>query len=304
MKTQMRRAQARRISALALAALFLSAPLGVQAAPRTYEMIKNWVPPLPTPGEFAAIAPDAKGNVYALQRDPGKVAIYDSKGKFLRSWGDGAFPNGHAIRIDRQNNVWITDRDLHQVFKYTLDGKLLMSLGTKGVSGENDSTTSFKRPSDVVVDRNGDIFVSDGESTNSRVVKFSKDGKFLKAWGTKGEAPGQLNVPHSIAMDSKGLLYVASRSNKRIEIFDRDGGYKGQITDVGAPGALHITSDDVIYISDGTQGSEGVTLVNARNLKKVGRIDGLNHVHLISVDSKGAVYAAELENGIKKYVRK
>ena len=304
MKTQTRRAYTLTISALALTGLFLVAPHVAQAAGRNYVAVNHWIAAPPKPQEIAAIAADAKGNIYALQREPGKVAIYDAKGQFVRSWGEGAFPNGHAIRIDQHNNVWITDRDLHQVFKYTLDGKLLLTLGTKGVVGDNNSTTSFNRPSDVAVDRNGDILVSDGESTNSRVVKFSKDGKYLKAWGTKGDGPGQLNVPHSLAMDSKGNVYVASRSNQRIEIFTRDGGYVGQITNIGAPGALYITPDDVIYISDGTAGHEGVTLINARNRQVLGRVDGLNHVHLISGDRRGAIYAAELENGVTKFVRK
>ena len=109
-----------------------------------------------------------------------------------------------------------------QAFKFNSEGKLLMTLGKKGVTGDNKSQDTFNGMADVAVAKNGDIFIADGEGPNTRVVQFSKDGKFIKWWGGKGTGPGQFNVPHSIAIDSKGRVYVADRSNNRIQIFDPD----------------------------------------------------------------------------------
>src|SRR5205085_5779391 len=124
------------------------------------------------------------------------------------------------------------------VLKYSPSGKLLLSLGKKGVAGDNTSTDALNGPSDVAFGRNGEIFVSDGESSNSRIVRFSPEGKLIKFWGTKGKGPGQLDVPHAIAIDSKGQLFVANRSNNRIEIFNQDGGYMGVLDQLGTPYGL------------------------------------------------------------------
>ena len=249
----------RRLLATGLAVAFLAAPLqgAFGQAVRTYEEVTNWaqLPPGTTWQQMSGVDIDSRGNIYALQRTPSKVMIFDSRGRFLRSWGEGIFPKAHALRVDRQNNVWVTDRELHQVLKFTPDGRLLMELGTKGVAGDNNSEVALNGPADVAFGPNGDIFVADGESTNTRIVKYSKEGRFLRSWGTKGSGPGQLEVPHSIVMDSRGRLYVANRGNKRIEIFDQEGAFLGQITNAGTPYGLFMTRDGVIYVADGTAGT-------------------------------------------------
>lgn len=282
--------------------------LHVRAEGTAYQQVDNWAQlPAGTKWEaMSAVDIDSKGTVYVFQRgEPSKVMAFDSKGKFLRSWGDRTFPSAHGLRVDRQGNVWVTDRGLHQVLKFTSDGTLLMALGTKGVAGDNTSTDALNGPSDLVIGPNGDIFVSDGESTNTRIVKYSKDGKFVKFWGTKGSGPGQLDVPHSIAMDSKGRLYVANRSNKRIEIFDQDGKYLDVMTNVGMPYGLYMTKDDVLYVTDGSQGKEDLTIVNTKDQKILGHIGGLSGPHMLAVDANGAVYVAEVRGAaIKKFVKK
>jgi peptidylamidoglycolate lyase len=229
----------RRIVTTAIAAAFVAFPLqGVTAqAARTYEKVADWaqLPPGAAWQEMSGVDIDSRGNIYTLQRTPSKVMIFDSRGRFLRSWGEGVFTKAHALRVDRQNNIWITDRELHQVLKFTRDGRLLMALGTKGVAGDNTSEVALNGPADVVFGPNGDIFVADGESANTRIVKYSRDGRFLKMWGTRGSEPGQLITPHSIVMDSHGRLYVANRGNKRIEIYNQDGGFLGQITNAATP---------------------------------------------------------------------
>jgi len=156
-------------------------------------------------GRVSSVATDSAGNVYVFHRgkkaDP--LIVFDKTGKYLRSWGRGMFGNPHGLRIDKNNNVWITDNGDHQVMKFTNEGQLLMTLGIKGKAATDDKT--FNRPTDIAFAANGDFFVSDGYG-NSRVVKFSREGKYLKDWGKRGTAPGEFNTPHSIAIDSKGTV--------------------------------------------------------------------------------------------------
>jgi DNA-binding beta-propeller fold protein YncE len=299
----------RRIVALGLAAALTTTPfqVAVAQATRTYEEVIDWAE---LPSEYVwqdmmAVDIDSKGDIYVLQRTPFQVMVFNSKGKFLRSWNNGSLPKVHGLRIDRDDNVWITDRGLHQVLKYTRDGKLLMELGTRGVAGDNDSKTSLNGPADVAVAPNGDIFVADGEGPNTRIVKYRKDGTLLKMWGSKGSDAGQLLIPHSVFLDSRGKLYVANRGNKRIEIFDQEGAFLGQITNAATPYGLFITRDNTLFVADGTDGSEGVTVLNSRNAKVLAKIGGLKGSHMLTVDRKGAIYIAQVRGkSLRKFVRK
>ena len=123
-----------------------------------------------------------------------------------------------------------------------------MTLGTAGVAGNGPDT--FDRPTDVAVALNGDIFVTDGHGTNNRVVKFSKDGRFIKTWGHTGAAPGEFNQPHTIALDSQGRVFVGDRSNSRIQIFNPDGHFIAQWTQFGRPSGMFIADDDTLYVTD------------------------------------------------------
>jgi sugar lactone lactonase YvrE len=281
------------------------------AAAVTYQLVDNWaqLPAGTKWGTMSAVDIDSKGTVYALQRaEPAKVMAFDSTGKLLRSWGDGLFVDAHGLRVDREDNVWVTDRGSHQVLKFSPDGKVLTTLGKKGVAGDNTSTDALNGPSDLVFAPNGEFYVSDGESTNARVVKYAKDGTFLKFWGTKGAGPGELNVPHSIAMDSAGRVYVANRSNKRIEVFDQEGKYLDQITNAGTPYGLFMTKDDVLFVVDGTQGkapAEDLTIVDTKTKSVVGHIGDLLGPHMVSVDASGNIYVAEVRGAaVLKFLRK
>lgn len=199
-------------------------------------------------GRVSAVATDFTGQeVYVFQR--GKVAdpivVFDTKGKYLRSWGRGMFNNPHGLRLDREGNVWVTENADHQVLKFTREGKLLLTLGVKGQAGTDDKT--FNRPTDIAFASNGDFYVSDGYG-NSRVVKFSKDGKYLLAWGKKGSRPGEFDLPHSVQTDSKGLVYVSDRENNRIQTFDENGKFVKQWTHLGATQSIFITPQDDIWV--------------------------------------------------------
>jgi peptidylamidoglycolate lyase len=293
-----------------LAALFLLAPTANAASPAThsYQLDAHWAR-LPEGTGWQAmsgVAIDSKGNIYALQRgDPSQVMVFDPNGKFLYAWGDGAFMVPHGLRVDDHDNVWITDLGFHQVFKFNNRGRLLMVLGTKGIAGNNDSRDALNGPSDMVVASNGDIFVSDGESSNARIVHFSSSGRLIKFWGTKGAGPAELDVPHSIVMDRQKRLYVANRSNKRIEIFSRSGAYLGQISNGDTPYGLFMAKNGILYVVDGTQGSEHLTVLDTRDNKLLARVDGLVGAHMVAVDRGGNVYVSEVRGrSVKKFLRR
>ena len=285
------------------------APSAAGPAQLVFQQVANWaqLPAGTKWGAMTAVDIDAHGTVYALQREPGQVMAFAANGTLLRSWGAGMFTQAHGLRVDRAGNVWVTDRGSHQVLKFSPDGKLLLELGRKGIAGDNTSTDALNGPSDLVFAPNGEIYVSDGESTNARVVKYTKEGTFLKFWGTKGAGPGQLDVPHSIAMDSQGRVYVANRSNKRIEVFDQDGKFLDQITKAGTPYGLFMTTDDVLYVVDGTQGNpdEFLTVVDTKTQSILGEIHGLTGPHMVSVNARGDIYVAEVRGlSVKKFARK
>jgi DNA-binding beta-propeller fold protein YncE len=198
-------------------------------------------------GRVSSVATAPNGDVFVFQRgkkaDP--VIVFDSKGRYLRSWGKGLFGNPHAIRIDPEGHVWITDNGDHQVMKFTAKGERLLTLGVKGQAGTDERT--FNRPTDIAWAPNGDFYVSDGYG-NSRVVKFSKDGKYLKTWGKRGTGPGEFNLPHSVAVDKKGQVYVADRENNRIQIFDPEGRFLKQWTHLGSTQNLFITPAGELWI--------------------------------------------------------
>jgi streptogramin lyase len=222
-----------------------------------YRLVDRWAQ-LPAGVEWGGVIsvdPDAKGNVWVFHRSDPTVLKFDPSGKLVASFGKGMFVQAHGMDIDRDGNIWLTDAQAkdgkgQQVFKFSPEGKLLLTLGKAGVAGDGPDT--FNGPADVVVAPNGDIFVADGHAAmaTGRIVKFSKDGKFVKAWGKNGSGPGEFNVPHSIAMDSRGRIFVADRSNSRLQIFDQNGTFLDQWKQFGRPSGVYIDKNDMIYVAD------------------------------------------------------
>ena len=228
------------------------APFGQMPEGRTWGSTAGvWVDP---DGTSVWVAERCGGNSCADSNLP-PVLKFDASGKLVQSFGAGMFIFPHGMFVDPQGNVWVTDGQGkngkgHQVFKFSPQGTVLLALGKKGVAGTGPD--EFNAPSSVLVAPNGDIFVGDGHGgdTNSRIVKFDKNGKFIKTWGKKGSAPGEFDTPHALAMDSRGRLYVGDRNNNRIQIFDQDGNFIAQWPQFSRPSGVYIDRNDNIYVAE------------------------------------------------------
>ena len=299
-----------------LRALILVVGLAVTAAaqsPAAYRVSTTWaqLPPGMTWGRVISVATDDKDNVWVLRRDEPYVLVFTSAGTFVKSWGHGLFNPGnqgaHSIYVDHSGFVWTTDNGDNTVYKFDQDGTLLMTLGHRGVAGDNASHDGFDGPSSVAVAPGGDIFVTDGYR-NSRIVKFAKDGTFLKIiGGTKSAAPGQFDLPHHVVLDTRNRLVVTDRNNKRVQILDQDGAFIEQWPDLDLfrPAGLVAAADGTFYVSD--TNPQGATIKIVRDGKVAGVIGDLGGLpHFIAADRTGALYMADTRAGaevVKKIVK-
>jgi DNA-binding beta-propeller fold protein YncE len=324
---------ARTTLALLAAAILARAAIAQRAdavrndVPQPYRTTRDWGE-LPAGVKWAAVTavePSPDGSIYVIHRcfanscagrSEAPILKYDASGKLLKAWGAGMFIFPHGATVDRDGHLWLTDArgengKGHQVFEFSADGAVLMTLGKAGVSGSGPDL--FDQPTDVVVSpTNGDIFVTDSHRNgkNNRVVKFTKDGKYIKEWGKKGSGRGELSEPHTIAMDSRGRLFVGDRENNRIEIFDQDGGYLSEWRQFGRPSGIFITKDDTIYVADSESGPDtgaheltgirkGIRIGSAKDGRVTAFIEDMESTapdhsgaEGVGVDSRGNVYGA------------
>ena len=320
--------------------------------PNPYRLVENWPTlPLHMNrgrwGELIRTELDPKGNIWVFHRcfntvpagtatcvgrsEP-PILQFDPSGQILASFGEGMFAFPHGFTIDGEGNLWATDANGnetvlgmsaratagpmkglirgHQVFKFSPQGEVLMTLGKAGVAGNGPDT--FDRPTGVAIAANGDIFVTDGHGQNDRVVKFSKDGRFIKTWGKTGAGPGEFDQPHDISIGgSQGQVFVADRGNNRVQTFDQDGNFIAAWKQFGRPSAIHVSADDTLYVSDSHSNStgnpgytRGITIGSARDGSlrafipdpdldqvEVNRISGASG---ITADAMGTIYAADV----------
>ena len=252
--------------------------------------------------EVAGVALNSKGHLFVFHRGEHPLMEFDVDGKFLRSIGDGIIDEAHGLRIDPQDNIWITDVATHLVVKFSPEGRVLLVLGQKNKAGEwhqKYDIVLFDQPTDVGFGLGGDFFVSDGYG-NSRIVKFDKDGRFIKTWGKAGAGEGEFNIPHSLAVDADGLLYVADRENSRIQIFDQDGNFIKMWTHIGKPYGLFITPEQVLFTTDGIAGCVFRLDLSGKILGSLGtpgKSRGeMGLPHFLTVGKNETIYVAEILN--------
>ena len=309
-------------------------------------------------GEVIRVHVARDGNIWVLHRcfnivPPGSaicinrgeanppILEFDPSGRLLKSFGAGLFAYPHGFTVDDEGNLWasdVNDKDTvlgmsarnaagvvmgQEVLKLNQDGKVLMTLGKEGVAGNGPDT--FDRPTGIAVAPNGDVFVADGHMPNSfgtgRIVKFSKDGRFIKSWGRKGAAPGEFDEPHDIFIGgSQNRVYVADRRNRRIQVFDQDGNFIVAWRQFGEPSSVFVGKDDTIYvgtafadpaakkgelrgiaIGDARDGSLKAFIPDPADLDTVVRGTSASG---IAADAMGNVYAADVgTHNLRKYVR-
>ncbi len=316
----------------------------MNSAPNPYRTIEGWakLPEARIWGSSSAVevARDGK-SIWVAERcganscagsNLAPILKFNADGKLVTSFGAGMFIFPHGIYVDADDNLWVTDGrgeggKGHQVFKFSPEGKVLLTLGKAGIPGDGPDT--LNQPDDVVVGRNGDIFVSDGHDVgrgNARVIKYTKDGKFIKQWGKHGTGPGEFEMPHALAIDSQGRLLVSDRGNNRIQIFDQDGKYLTEWKQFGRASGLYIRND-ILYSTDSESTSKegyGYNPGWKRGIRIGGVKDGVVTAFIpdplepkdgvlpatsisegVAADAAGNVYGAEVgSKSLKKYVKR
>jgi peptidylamidoglycolate lyase len=264
---------------------------GIAAQPADrYKVDPNWAR-LPGGmtwnGNTSWIAADRKGQVVVLVRTAPYFRVFTRDGAFVKAFGaDGLFESAHSVTIDRTGNLWVTDSAAHVVHKFSADGRLLLTLGTKGVAGDNTSRDLFNQPNHVAIAPAGDIYVSDGY-VNARVVQFSKDGQFVRMiGGVKGAEPGQLQLPHGVALDSKGRILVNDSDNKRVSVFAKDGKFV-EAWPYPSRGGISVAADDTVYVSDVNAG-----IVNVVKNGKLIESASADRAHGMDIDTDGSIYVS------------
>jgi sugar lactone lactonase YvrE len=306
------------------------------SAPNPYHADDKWAPQLPDGRHLGAaigvaMDPDGK-SIWLFERcgadtcegsSVAPIMKLDPSGKMTVNFGGGMINWPHGFSVDRAGNIWESDGrggngKGQTVTKFSPDGKVLMVLGKPGVAGNADD--EFNTPSDVFTGPNGDIFVADGHGlinkavTNDRIVKFSKDGKFIKAWSKHGPASGELDTPHKLAMDSAGRLFVADRVNSRVQLFDQDGRLLTEWKQFGRPSSVFIDKNDVLYVADSQSDDktnpgfkQGVRIGSAKDGKVTAFIPGdpqMGGAEEVAADDQGNVFASFTNKKVlRKYVK-
>jgi peptidylamidoglycolate lyase len=193
----------------------------------------------------SAVGVDREGLVWVVSRGQPAVRVFDREGKLVQTWENTSFRKPHGLAFDPDGSIWITDTGTHVACKYARDGRVLRTLGTPNEPG--DDSTHFNQPTDVAVARDGTTYVADGYG-NNRVVRFDGAGRFLNVIGKEGSALGEFHLPHALALDSRDRLYVADRSNARVQVFDRTGRALAEWRNMIVPWDIWINDRDEVFV--------------------------------------------------------
>ncbi len=277
-----------------------------------YEVQENWFNP-PNGWSFGwipAVACDSQDRVYVYSRSEHPMVIFDREGNFLDSWGEDILQDAHGIYIDAADYVYCTERNTHCVRKFTPDGQLVMTLGTPHVPGTHDGDP-FNLPTDLDIAPNGDLYITDGYG-NARVHRYTSTGTHIQSWGSWGDGPGQFALSHCVRIDRYARVWVCDRENNRIQIFDLEGNFLSQWTDLAQPDTIYFhPTADVVFIAEL---DHQISIYNFdRQLLSQwgGRTTSdrpgefVAFPHGIWVDSHGAVYVGEVQANarLQKFVR-
>jgi DNA-binding beta-propeller fold protein YncE len=264
--------------------------------------------------EATSVAVDANDDVYVFNRGKHPVIVFDRAGRFKRTWGEGQFRRAHGITVGPDGTLWLTDDLHHTIRQFTPEGKCLLTIGDPDTPSTLQGGQPFNRPTHVAISpKTGDVFISDGYG-NSRVHKYDPKGRHLLSWGEPGTDPGCFNLPHNIATDAAGLVYVADRENHRVQIFDALGRYLAQWNNLHRPCGLAADArlGDIFFVGELPSHlavNEAVPNIGARvsvlTIKGdlVERIGGpfagekpgeFVAPHACAVDSRGDLYVAEV----------
>ncbi|HEX2855531.1 MAG TPA: peptidyl-alpha-hydroxyglycine alpha-amidating lyase family protein [Opitutaceae bacterium] len=263
-------------------------------------------------GQCSGVDVDRHGHVWVFNRGAWPVMEFDRAGKFLQAWSSDTFRvlSAHGLRVGPDDNLWCVDVDGHVIFKLNREGRVLLLLGKRqGVPGNNDAVDGFQRPTNVAFKAGGNVYISDGY-VNSRVVEVTAGGDYVKHWGKPGRGDGEFNIAHDVAVDPEGKVYVADRANERIQVFDAEGKFLAQWTNLGAPwGLTYSPRDRALFMCDGKYNrivKLSLTGEVLGTLGTYGKAPGrLDYAHSIAVDqSDGSIYTAEVSNArVQKWVR-
>lgn len=322
--------------------LIVAFPAGLDAQLNPYRPVHGWGN-LAEGREWGAVTgvhPASDGGLWVMERcgdqsclerpDLDPILKLDAGGEVVRRFGAGRFSWPHGFFVDHEGNVWATDAEGfqgveddgkgHAVFKFSPEGELLMTLGRPGEAGTGPYR--FDQPNDVLVTPTGEIFVADGHGNdgNNRVVKFDPEGRFLLEWGGTGIEQGLFREPHTLAMDSRGRLFVGDRGNNRIQVFSQDGAFLDEWTQFGRPSGIFITPEDVILVADSDSNSDRNLRGWARGIRIGSARDGqvrylipdpeadpenayTSGAEFVAMDEHGVVWGAEIgPQTLKKYV--
>jgi len=287
----------------------------VGSGPFTYEVAEGWgkLPDGWTYKEVAAVGVDKKDQVYLFTRGEHPVIVFDREGNFLRSWGEGTFKRAHGVTMGPDDTIFLTDDGDHTVRKCTLDGKILFTLGIPGKPAPYQSGEPFNRCTHVALSPQNELYVSDGYG-NSRVHKYSPDGKLLFSWGEPGTDPGQFNIVHNIVADRDGYVYVADRENHRIQVFDGGGKFIDQWHNMHRPCALYMDTgrEPLCYLGElgpsmsvnkdcpnlgprlSILSKEGKVLARLGDIRSGEAAGQFIAPHGLALDSRGNIYVGEV----------
>jgi len=259
-------------------------------------------------GAPSSVVWTSRNHLVVFNRGPNPLMEFDADGSFVRSWGQGEYVRPHGMRLDPEGNIWTTDVNGHTVTKMNPDGKVLLTIGKKGQAGDA-SAGLLNEPTDLTVNAAGEVFVLVGHGRGEpRLVKFDSTGTLMTSWGGTGTGPGQFDTPHSIVVDQAGLLYVADRQNRRVQIFDEDGKYIKEWAYKGLPCGLHLHSDQQMYLASGFAGEILRLDKNGKALGRTGQpgkgLGEFGEAHYMTVAPNGDIWVADtVKPALHKFVK-